>query len=135
MSTAFLDITAALDTRLNAMSGLPPVAWENLKYEPIKDTLYLLPSNIQNKTLPVTEEDQTTGIYQIDIIAPVGVGKNESIAMADTIANQFKQNTEFTYNGVTVRIEKFSMLLSEVIEQGWYRIRTKIDYHSFTARR
>jgi len=37
----FLDIHAALDARLNALTGSTPIAWENTGYKPVKGTAHL----------------------------------------------------------------------------------------------
>lgn len=135
MSTALLDISAALDSHLNTMAGLPPVAWENLKYESILGTLYLRPTNIRGDTYAETEKDINIGIYMIDIFSEAGQGRNESIVMADLLSDRFKIDTEVTYNGVTVRIESVSCGSGLVLDDGWYQLPVSINYYSFTARR
>lgn len=134
-STSFLDISAALDEHLNLMVGVPPVAWPNHKYEPVEDTLYLRPTNLQGETIPVTDRDQTTGIYQIDIFSPSGEGKNEAVVMSDTVADRFKQNITFTYGGVTVEVKSVSRATISNNENGWSHLMIEVEYYSFTVRR
>jgi hypothetical protein len=136
MATAFHDISAALDSHLNSMSGLPAVQWENRKYKPISGTLYIAPKNMQGKTIGVTgASDRTTGTYRIDIYSASGIGRNEAIVVADLIAYHFKQDSEITYNGVMVRIESVSR--SQFVENanGWSRLTININYYSDTTRR
>lgn len=135
MSTAFLDISAALDSHLNGMVSLPPVAWENLEFEPSLGTLYLRPTNIRGDTYAEAGQDFNMGIYMIDVFTESGQGRNETIVMADLIADRFKLDTEMTYNGVTVRIENVSCGSGIVVNDGWYQLPVSIDYYSFTARR
>ena len=108
MSTVFSDISAALDARLNSLSGSAPIAWPNTVFKPTKGTLYLRPS-----LLPVSSAqiglgsaglDEHAGIYQVDVYAPSGKGRNEAETKADSVADHFKRGTDLTYNGVTVRL-------------------------------
>ena len=135
MSTIFRDIGAALDKHLNDMAGKPPIAWPNDEYSPVKDTLYARPTNLQGSTFAETEKDRTNGIYQIDVFAPSGIGKGTAIAMADLIADRFKQDTEITYNSQTVRIQTCSMTNVSNTDQGWYQIMIEAQYYCFSARR
>lgn len=136
--TVFYDISAALDTQLNAMSGLPPVAWENDSYIPVVGTLYLRATHIPADSLAATIGssgiDDNIGVYQIDVFAPADEGKYEAWIMADNIANQFKRDTDLLYNGRTVRITRASIGNANV-SGGWYQIPVVIVYQSYTAQR
>jgi len=137
--SVFLDISAALDYQLSIMAGLPPVAWENKTYDPVIGTLYvrptLLPGETTQATLGAQGEDQNIGIYQVDVFAPAGTGKNAAIVMADTIANHFKRGSDLVYNGRTVRIRNVSRLVGTNNADGWYQIPIEILYISFTTAR
>lgn len=135
MASIFVDISAALDKHLNDMAGKPPIAWPNDGYTPVKDTLYARPTNLQGETAAETENDRTNGIYQIDVFAPSGDGKGTAMAMADLIADRFKQDTEITYNSQTVRIKTCSYRPVDNSENGWYQIMIEANYYCFSVRR
>lgn len=134
----FGDIQAALDTRLNSLSGSPSIAWENTSYTPTLGTLYLRPTMLPAESIPATLStsgtDENTGIYQIDIFAEAGTGYSEIVTMADAIADHFKPVTELTYNSRTVRCIKAFRSSAQTID-GWYQIPVEISYLSFTAKR
>jgi len=136
--SVFLDISAALDGRLNSMVGLPPVAWENTNYEPVVGTLYLRPTNITGDTNQATLGDSgtdlTIGIYQVDVLAEAGKGKNTALVMADKIADHFKRGTDLTYNSRVVTVISVQRSVS-TIDAGWYIIPVEIIYKSFTTAR
>ena len=89
MSNVFANISGALDTHLDDMVGRPPVAWENKKYAPTIGELYLRPVNMQGETVAITsEQDETVGVYEIEIFAPANEGKEESVATV-TCNNEF----------------------------------------------
>ena len=135
----FLDISAALDGRLNTMTGLPAVAWENKKFTPAAGTIYIRPSLLTGDSVPQTVgntgRDLNIGVYQIDVFGEAGQGKNEVITMADTIAGHFKHGTQMTYNGSTVEVKTVSQRQAINNKDGWYQAIVEIVYYSFTARR
>ena len=139
MSSSFLDVSAALDQQLNAMAGLPDVAWDNFEYEPALGVSYLRPTLIPGDTLPDTiganGEDLSIGIYQIDIFTEAGEGKNAGMVLADLIGDQFKHGTQMTYNGSTVEVKTVSQKQAVNNADGWYQAIVEIVYFSFTARR
>ena len=112
MSTVFADISSALDSRLNTLTGQSPIAWENTAYIPVKDTLYLRPTILPALTiqagLGTSGLDEYVGIYQIDIFAPAGKGRGEAEIKADAVADHFKRGTDLSKNGKTVRLGNVS---------------------------
>ncbi len=136
--SVFLDISAALDGQLNTMPSLPPVAWENKTYEPILGTLYLRATNIQGDTtqgsLGTNGEDLTIGVYQVDVFAPAGEGKNEALVMADNIANHFKRGTDLTYNSRVVTVTSAQRGPTNQAD-GWFQIPVEIIYRAYTQAR
>lgn len=138
MSTVFKDIQAALDTRLNSLSGSPSIAWENMPFTPTQGTLYLRPTFLPADSIPATLSasgtDEHMGIYQIDIFVEAGKGKGEAITQADAIADHFKPVTELTYNSKTVRCIKVARASAQTVD-GWYQIPIEISYLAFTTKR
>ena len=131
----FLDISYALDNRLNNMASLPSVAWPNRPYEPIVGTLYLRPTNLQGSTQAETLQDMTVGVYQVDVFAKAGEGKNEAIVMADLVADHFKQNTTFSYLTQSVRVLSVSGREASTNDDGWFHYIVEISYDSFADKR
>ena len=136
--SVFLDISAALDDRLNNMASLPPVAWPNLKYEPTKGTLYLrptlLPAETFGETLGSGGTDNNSGIYQVDVFSPADAGKNAAYVMADNIAEQFKPVTELTYNGRLVRCISVS-IGATIADDDRFVLPVSIRYLALTTKR
>ena len=139
--SVFLDISAALDGRLDTLSGSPSIAWENDAFKPVNGTLYLkpelLPADSEASTIGTSAaggNDENIGIYLINVFAPVDEGKNEAYVMADSIADHFKPVTELTYNGRTVRCMAAS--IAPAIKDGdRWQVPVRIRYLSFTVKR
>lgn len=133
--TAFIDISAALDNHLNTMLSLPSVAWPNKKFTPEIGTAYIRPTQLMGDSVPTTSsDDMNTGIYQIDIFAEAGKGKEKVQEIADLLADRFKPDTKMVYNGVTVKIKTASQRPA-INNDGWYQMPIEIVYYSFTVRR
>jgi len=137
--TVYTDIDSALDGHLNDMPDLPPVAWENKAYTPVNGTLYLrpkiIPGDTRQATLGDSGTDENIGIYQVDVFAAAGEGKEEAIVKADEIADHFKRGTLLTHNDRNVRIKSASRRVGVNTPDGWYMISVEIVYITFTEAR
>jgi len=138
--SVFLDISAALDGHLERMDCLPDgVAWENYDFEPSGGTLWirpkLLPGETVQSSLGTDGTDLSNGVYQIDIFSKAGMGKNEAVMMADTIADRFKRGTELIYNSRVITIRNVSRLAGTVNAEGWFQVTIEIIYRTFTQAR
>lgn len=142
MSTAFLDIQAALDVSLNTVAGAIPVAWQypgaRGPYEPVTGTTYLRPTLLSGDTaqaeLGTNGKDEHLGIYQVDIIAPLNATKKSILDLADDIADTFKRGSIHTYNGVNVRVRSASVGTG-TRDGAWFFLPINISYFVFTAAR
>ena len=133
--TVFMDINAALDSRLNSMPGLPPVAWPNVEFCPTPGTMWVRPTILPGGTSGATTmTDEHIGIYRVDVFSPAGTGKGSAIVMADSIADFFKPMTELTFNGRAVRCLKVG-IGNAVQDDEWYHVPVDITYLSHTIKR
>ena len=136
MANIFLNISSSLDKHLNDMVGKPSVAWENKEFKPVNGELWIRPTNIQGDSLAITtDQDETIGIYQVDIFAPSNNGKYDALVMADKIASQFKQDASMSYNGQAVRIRNVSRRTISNNDDGWLHIAVEITYYAFSDKR
>jgi len=137
--TVFIDISDAFDGHLDDMAGKPDVAWSNKAFDPVIGTTFvrpaLLPAGSVQASLGDSGLDENIGIYQIDIFAEAGKGKNEGMVTADLIADHFKRGTVLTSNGRNVRIKSVSQLSARVNPDGWFQIPIEVSYISYTAAR
>jgi len=137
MSTHFLDISAALDTNLNtfASANSIPVAWENINYKPVVGTLYLRPTLLPADTDPIglsyVSALDHLGIYQIDVISPIDVGKSAAVTKADLLVAAFPRSN-LTYNGKIVTIKSASRSTGNR-DGAWYIVSVIINYQSITG--
>lgn len=122
-------IYEGLRGRLNAMSGLPPVAYENQPYTPVTGTLFLrenlLPADIDALTVADGDSMQYNGIYQVTVFAPAGEGAATGRAMAESVALHFKRGTAVPGG----RVLSVSIAAAQQ-DGGWYQIPVSINYRA-----
>tara|TARA_R100000951_G_C2598477_1_gene167399 strand:- start:64 stop:471 length:408 start_codon:yes stop_codon:yes gene_type:complete len=135
MTTVFNDMQAALDARLESMSGSYDIAWPNVPYEPEANETYLRPTFLPTETLQsslgATGKDFTVGIYQVDVFTVAGTGRT---AITDSIADHFKRGTNLTYNGQTLRVQSVS-ISPAVIDGSWQQVPVSISFYTYTDAR
>lgn len=135
MSTFFNDIQAALDTRLNTLSGGYDIAWPNIAYDPAAGTTFLrvsfLPGDTEQVSLGASGKDETNAIYQVDVVSPRGAGRTN---IPDAIADHFARGSTLTYNGTTLRVRSVS--IGPAINDGaWHFVPVSISVQTYTEAR
>lgn len=130
MANIFYNIQKALDQRLNTVSGLPTVAWPNIKFRPVRGTAHvrptLLPATSTKETYAGT--DRNPGIYQVDIYRPLDEGPKAALELADDIREHFDDQI-LTESGQKVYIENIS-ILPPTRQESWYVLSVEINYLS-----
>jgi hypothetical protein len=135
MATHFNDIQAALDARLNTLSGGYDIAWPNTVFEPQANQTFLSPSFLPAESVQASlgsgGKDETSGIYQIDVVYPAGTGRS---TIPDSVADHFKRGTVLSYNGVNVRIRSVS--ISPALTEGAFHfVPISVDFYTYTDAR
>lgn len=135
MATHFNDIQAALENRLNSLSGGYDIAWPNVKYEPTGNNTFIVPNFIPEETLQVglgaSGKDETNGIFQIDVVYPAGLGRS---SVPDSVADHFKRGTTMTYNSVNVRVRSVS-IAQAITEGAFHFVPVSVNFQSYTDAR
>lgn len=110
MSAPYSAIRSALTARLQTLSGLPAVAWENVPFTPVAGHPYLkptlLPAEPFQAELGTSGQNIHMGIYQISIFCPTGTGIASLNTLRDALCDHFKRGTSLVYSGIETRITK-----------------------------
>lgn len=127
-------VQTALDTRLQDLTGLPPVQLENTRNNGVTGQPFtratLIPAQTSQMTVGVTGRDQLIGLYQIDVFISGDIGVGPANTLADQLVGHFYRGLSLTQAGVTThirkawrgagyRVEKFYMVPVSV---QWYAI-------------
>ena len=135
MATFFNDIQAALDNPLNGRSGSYSIAWPNIPFEPQAGSTFLTPNFLPDETLQsglgAAGQDETNGIYQIDVVYPAGSGRS---SIPDTVADQFKRGLVLSYNQVSIRVRSVS-IAQAVTDGAFHFVPVSVNFQTFTDAR
>ena len=135
MSTFFNDIQGALRARLVSLPSSPPVAWENVDFNPNSNELFLRATSLPGETTQAcigdAGLDDHIGIFQVDVFIPDGKGRS---TWPDTVADHFKRGSVLTQNAVNVRITTVS-ISSAAKDENFYIVPISITYQAFTQAR
>jgi hypothetical protein len=103
-------IRAAYESRLAtwaaARSTPLRVAWENAVFVPAAGETYLRANLLPADTAGLDLAGAVTtwrGVFQVLVVAPVGVGSGAAAGIADEVAAQFTNNLRLTVSGLTVQ--------------------------------
>ena len=106
--TVMNEIRAALEDHLMNMSGLPEVAFPNVKYDPKVGVPF-----IRTFFIPVTRRPtdigpnplkRYDGLYTINVCEPVGSGEGANCVLADALLTHFDAAVDIIYGGIKIGI-------------------------------
>lgn len=125
------DLQSALNAALDETFPTMDVAWENIKFDPTVGTGYLratlLPAETDLMTIGEGPWQTHQGIFQVDVFYPIGQGPGPAMSKAGEIQKVFCPGARFTYNTLTVTVEK-SWPSAGRQDDGWYHIPVNIRY-------
>ena len=129
----FSNIQAALDTQLATLSGLPAVAWPNVRYVPVLGTTYLRPTLLPSNSVlnTVAGMSKHPGIYQVDIFTEAEKGQGAGLTLADSIKTLFEASRRLTAGSDTIFIKSVSVGKGER-QDAWNHIFVEINYECYS---
>ena len=114
--TVMNEIRAALENHLRTMSGVPPIATPNMKYDPAENTTFVRAQFVPRTRRPDVRGPQPIqryeGFYNLLVCAPTYAGEGAGLSMADTLLQRFDATTDISRGGVIVRIDYAEVGLS-----------------------
>jgi hypothetical protein len=126
-------ISTALSTHLKAMTGLPPVAWENATFTPTNGTLYLRENTLFAGDIPIGigfgDTVQKVGIYQVTVCAPLNGGKFPAFDMADKVLTHFARGTKLTKES-TITLITIGSVAPAMVDGNWFVVPVSINWQS-----
>ncbi len=124
----FSNIEIALNTRLATLSGLPAVAWPNIEFKPVENTLFLRPTMLPvgSKLHQLNGLERHEGIYQVDIYAPLEKGVLVVNNLLDSIKSLFSSNKTLVATD-TIFIQEVGVGKTQR-QESWYVGMVEIHY-------
>lgn len=114
---------ASLDTRLSALNiGTAKIAWPNVII-PAQTSLYyavhFLPATVQPE---LHGSDHETGIYQVSVWVPAGIGIGAALTAAQAVADHFKRQN---LSGVSCGVPSVA---PPIQEPDWLQVPVSIPF-------
>lgn len=135
MSSIYDNIRAALETKLNAVSGVPSIGWENLQFSPTTGQSYVKPRLLPTSRVPAVmgpnPQMYYQGIFRVDCYVPKDKGPAAGDDLADKIIDAFEAATDVTYNSTIVSI-RYAERESADIDGPFYMIPVNIGWYIYS---
>lgn len=98
MASIYDDIRSALEVKLNSVTDVPSIAWENLSFSPTTGQAYLKPRLIPTRREPAVRglnpQMYYQGVFRIECYVPEGNGPSAADDLADKIIEAFEATTD-----------------------------------------
>lgn len=135
MTSPFKNIKIALDTRLSTLPGTNIFAWENIKFKPTLNSMYIRSTLLPGRSslLDIDSDQENPGIYQVDVIGPVNIGMASILDKLDDIYTHFKAVETLESNDIKVYIKAVSILRA-VTDEAWFIGSLEVNYNCYSDR-
>ena len=134
MASIYDDIRAALETKLNSVSGVPSISWENLQFSPTTGQSYVKPRLLPTRREPAVRglnpQMYYQGVFRVECYVPEGNGPAAGDDLADKIIDAFEAATDVSYGGTIVSI-RYAERESAEIDGPFYMIPVNIGWYIY----
>lgn len=127
-------IEAALEERLLNLQNSPPVAWEDVAFEPTTGLGYLRVHHLHNHPRDLFLEGgpaELPGIFQVDVVWPAGRGKVEAKQMAEKVAALFAPVQALDAGNHRIELTQTPAIAGGMPDEGWYMVPVSINWRAF----
>lgn len=131
-----INIRAALETALNAITPSLATAWENAAFTPLLSSvpyqqvniLFAEPSNLEFGSRHIEQ-----GYMQVRLMYPQDAGSKDAATRAELIRSTFYRGASFSNGGVTVIIEKTPEIATGSTDGDRWAVPVKIRFFANIA--
>ena len=129
------DIASALAARLGTWADAEgiSVAWENVPFTPPANEMYLavydMPATPRTVDLGLRCRIYS-GVYQINVVAPVGTGRTDVVSLADRVAELFPEGQEIEGRGFTCWIDQTPGVFRGITSSVSYTVPVSLNYRA-----
>ena len=130
----YSDIRSVFDTKLNSLSGLPSVAWENIKFDVVEGTTFIRPTVLPTISTMSTlgRQQKNEGIYSIEIFVDKGNGTKDLLDLVDDIYDHFVSTISLTANSTKVYLQAIARTPT-TIDGSWATCSVDINFFTYST--
>lgn len=128
------DIRAALETKLSNTTGIPSIAYENVKFEPTTGTSFvrcqLVPAIRRPAVRFTNPQQEYTGSFLVMCYVPENQGPNAADTLANTIIDEFDATTDINDAGIILSI-RYAERRPGYNQSPWYVVPVDISWYIY----
>ena len=121
--TIINDIRACLDTHLSNTVGIPPIARQNIPYQPTNGTSFIkadfVPTSRRPAVRGLNPQQRYDGLYSILICTPEGLGSGAGYDIADLLLARFNAATDISFGGLIISVD-YSEVRTSFLDSPFY---------------
>lgn len=129
-------IETALEERLQILATPPPIAWEDMAFEPTSGQGYLRVHHLHDHSRDLFIEGgpaELPGIFQVDGVWPAGQGKVEAKLVAERVAALFAPVQSLDAGNHRIERAQTPAIAGGMPDEGWYTVPVSIMWRAFPS--
>lgn len=130
------DIRKALENIIDSATGLPVIAWENVKEAPQEEASWIRSRLMISESKPAAVGAGNAvlwrGLYLLDCFAKQNLGPAVADSLSDDILALFPYGTQIVENGITINI-RFSEGAGAIQDDPWYYVPVTITWYAYVG--
>lgn len=129
-------IETALEEHLLTLATPPPIAWEDVAFEPTTGQGYLRVHHLHNHPRDLFIEGgpaELPGIFQVDVVWPAGQGKVEAKQMAEQVAALFSPVQSLDAGNHRIELAQTPTIAGGMPDEGWYTVPVSVNWRAMPA--
>ncbi len=126
-------IETALEERLLTLENPPPIAWEDVAFEPTTGHGYLRIHHLHNHPRDLYLEGgpaELVGILQVTVVWPAGQGKVEAKLVAEQVAELFAPVQSLDAGNHRIELTRTPAIAGGMPDEGWYSVPVSINWRA-----
>lgn len=104
MAAIYDDIRSALEVNLAAVTDVPSIAWENVKFAPVTGQAFVKPRFLPTRREPAVRGTNPQmyyqGVFRVECNVPEGTGPKVGEELSNKIIDAFEATTSIYYDNV-----------------------------------
>jgi hypothetical protein len=128
------EIRAALETKLVGISGIPPIAFDNVVFNPTTGVSFIKSGYQPTSRVPAVRGPNPSqlykGIYSVTVYCPEGNGPATADGIANTVIENFEAATDVSLNNFNVSID-YAERQQGFLDTPWYYIPINIGWYIY----
>jgi hypothetical protein len=123
-----------LESKLANIAGIPPIAFDNVPYDPTTGTSFIKSSYIPVTRVPAVRglnpSQLYKGLYSVTVYCPEGNGPGVADGIANTVIENFEAATDVSLNNFNVSID-YAERQQGFLDTPWYYIPINIGWYIY----